>query len=271
MGKESVYNPILRWAGGKRWLIPKIVELTESMKFNDYHEPFIGGGSIAFNIRTTNKKYISDINPNLINFYKIVKKEPNELIELLLKYKNSEKFYYKIRSQKTDDPLVRAANFFFLNRTSFNGLYRENLKGEYNVPYGHRQLMKEDILKLLHLNSKLKNTIITCQPYELSLKGPKKGDLVYIDPPYTVAHENNGFIKYNRKLFAYEDQIMLVQIIQELDKRGVYVILSNAKHASISKIYSKFSKPSIISRHSIIGGKNAHRGKISEFLFTNLI
>jgi DNA adenine methylase len=164
-----------------------------------------------------------------------------------------------------------AARFIYLNRTCFNGLYRVNLKGEFNVPYGfknYRQLF--DFNKLRRVSKLLKPTILRCYDFSASLEHVKSGDLVFLDPPYTATHIVNGFTKYNEKLFTSQDQERLASFVREIRKRGAYYILTNSRHDSIRELFGKIDTPVIVTRASVIGGKRARRGIIEEYVFTNV-
>ncbi len=266
-------KPIIRWAGGKSWLTRSIDEYLPS-DFNNYFEPFLGGGAMYFYLKSNNKilgnSYLSDINRNLINAYKQVKSNLEPLIQELDKHVNSKDYYYDIRSTIFNNKIENASKFLYLNRTSFNGIYRENLKGEYNVPYGFK-IYKElfDFENLAKASKLLKGTYLSVSDFKPRLNKPSDSDLVFIDPPYTVAHSKNGFIKYNQKIFKWEDQKDLNRTIDTLTKRGVFVILTNAFHESISKLYSSNLNQIEISRSSQVGGIGAKRGEVKEYIFTN--
>lgn len=268
-------RPILRWAGGKQWLTKKIEHFLP-FQINNYFEPFAGGCSVYFHLKEQNRisgiAHISDINENLINFYKEIKNHPDKVISQLKQYKNTEEFYYLERGRKRIKSHTKAAQFLFFNRTSFNGIYRENLKGEYNVPYGHKKyktLFEYDLINSISEN--LKKTILKVQDFEEIENQIKEGDLVFFDPPYTVAHENNGFVKYNQKIFSWEDQIRLKSLIERLDNKKVSYILTNAKHDSIINLYKGIGESFELSRSSQVGGKGARRMQFKELLITNII
>lgn len=265
-------KPFLRWTGGKKWLIPTIDKLVDKIEFNNYHEPFIGGGSVFFSLKTKKKSFISDSNNELINCYKAVKKNPNKIIKILSRYKQTEEQYYFLRSEKNGNEFVKAARFIHLNKTSFNGIYRVNLKGEYNVPYGKKTYDINILSELIiSASEQLKNTIIKNSDFKECLLNISKGDLVYLDPPYTITHNNNGFIKYNEKLFSYEDQLQLCKFIRDIRNMGAYYILSNAHHPEVSKIYDQFNDNVYsLKRGSLIGGTKESRGIYNEYIFTNL-
>lgn len=268
--REKVLKPFLRWAGGKTWFLKHIDRFLPN-SINNYYEPFLGGGAVFLYLKSNNlikgKCKLSDSNEELINLYQVLKDEPNELFQLLGKQKNTEEYYYKIRKQKTEDKLVRAANFFFLNRTSFNGIYRVNKQGEYNVPFGYRTFESlYNFDELTEVSALLKGCEFSVRDFNEALKYPRKGDLVFLDPPYTVAHENNGFIHYNQSLFSWENQVQLSESVKLLRTKNVNFILTNALHVSIRSLYENIGKSEVLERSSTIGGLGAQRKKYREFV-----
>ncbi len=263
-------KPILRWAGGKTWLLKGLHRFLPAT-FNDYHEPFVGGGSVFFNMQPGGKSYLSDSNADLITAYCELRDHLDSVIHKLKQFQNTQESYYQIRDTKFFLPAERAAQFIYLNRTCFNGLYRVNLKGEFNVPYGfksYKQLFDFD--RLRRFSERLKSAILRCGDFQDSIQNVNKGDLVFLDPPYTVSHIKNGFIKYNEKLFSWVDQKRLASFIEEIRRRGAYYILTNAKHDSIQKLFGRIDTPTSVWRASVIGGKLARRGMIEEYVFTNV-
>ncbi len=263
-------KPFLRWAGGKTWLTKEIESIVKELDYENYHEPFLGSGSIFFYLKPNNKSFLSDINHNLIDTYSAIKDNCSKVICELNQMNNTEEDYYKIRKTKYRSQWKRAAQFIYLNQTSFNGLYRENLKGEYNVPYGYRDKNIINEVELIKNSLALKNAELNTCDFGTSLNNIKKNDLVFIDPPYTVSHNKNGFIKYNRKLFSIDDQFRLKEFIEVINNIGAHYILTNAAHKVIYDVFSKNSYMIELTRNSLIGGINAKRGLISEFLFTNI-
>jgi DNA adenine methylase len=263
-------KPILRWAGGKLWMIDHIKDYLP-VKFGDYYEPFIGGASVYLNIICNNKSYISDFNPELICFYNQVKSNLINLITLTHNYNNNVDEYYRIRSINPKTELEIAARFYYLNRACFNGLYRVNLSGGFNVPYGHRDIKIADIEGLKLLSQRLQNTEISCSDFEIALKNIKEGDFIFLDPPYTVAHNINGFIEYNQHIFSWEDQQRLASCVEEIINKKAYFLMTNAYHNSIKKLYIGIGKHFEIERFSTISANVNSRNKISELLITNCI
>ncbi|MBO0441793.1 DNA adenine methylase [Candidatus Enterococcus ikei] len=270
---ESSKNPkpFLRWAGGKKWLVKHLQDILKDKEYNNYYEPFLGGGSLFFSINPDNEVYLSDLNEDLINAYTFIQKEPNEIINQLKMYKNNEEFYYDMRNKEISDPVLRAARFIYLNKTSFNGIYRVNNKGKYNVPFGFRENYNIEEDNLYLVSERLKNVSITYGDFYDSKERIREGDLVILDPPYTVSHNENGFIKYNQHLFSLYDQHRLSEFIDYIKEIGAYYVLTNAAHEKIIEIFEKDGDIRYdLSRANLIGGKNAKRGKIKEFVFTNI-
>ena len=267
-------KPFLRWAGGKTWLT-KYIDTFIPDEFNDYYEPFLGGGSVFFYLKSKGhikkKAFLSDSNADLINTYKTLKNNPKELFKLLKTHFDNEDEYYKMRSEEFTDPIEKAAQFLYLNKTSFNGIYRVNLQGKYNVPYGRKNLNSiYDFEHLKKVSTALKNTHLSTTDFKIRCNKIEAKDFVFIDPPYTVAHENNGFIKYNQSIFSWDNQIQLSEITKDLDKKGAFFLVTNAYHNSIKKIYVTGNQEKL-SRASNIGGVGAKRTKYKEIIISNIM
>lgn len=270
---NKIIKPFLRWAGGKTWFT-KHIENYIPKDFNDYYEPFVGGGSIFFYLKSKgfikNKAYLSDSNSDLINTYKVLKNHSNDLFEILKTHIDSEDEYYRMRRTDFTDKIEKAAKFLYLNKTSFNGIYRVNRNGKYNVPYGRRNLkILYDFEHLKDISIALKNTYLSTQDFKQRCKLIKKNDFVFIDPPYTVAHENNGFIQYNQSIFSWNNQIQLSKLTDELNEKEVHFLVTNAYHDCIKEIY-KVGTQEKLSRASTIGGIGAKRAKYKEIIITNI-
>ena len=272
--ESKFYKPLLRWAGGKNWITKHILNYIPQT-FNNYFEPFVGGASIALYLKHKNKLMnnvsLSDSNPRLINFYSVLQKYPNEIVSELKKYKNEKMEYYNERERKYSSEIKNAAQFYYLNRTSFNGIYRENLAGKYNVPYGYKQYKTLfDIEKILCISSLIQDFNFDCNDFSTIENNIGTRDLVFLDPPYTVAHENNGFIKYNQKIFSWEDQIRLKDLILHIDSMGSYYILTNAFHHSILELYNGIGNKTVHERISVIGGSIKSRNLCKELIISNV-
>lgn len=270
LGEEKYIGPFLRWAGGKNWLKNSIKTILRIEDYNNYHEPFLGGGSIFFNLFPSNTSFLSDSNSDLIETYSAIKENYVCVIQELKHFSNTEIEYYRIRKLKFEDRFKRAAQFIYLNQTSFNGIYRVNLNGEYNVPYGFRSKSILNEVALRQCMNALQNTILFSGDFERTLDNVQKNDIVFLDPPYTVSHNKNGFIKYNKKLFSLTDQYRLKEVIDCIDKIGAFYVLTNAAHEKIFEIFNPDSYFVELTRGSSIGGLKAKRGRVKEFLFSNI-
>jgi len=265
----------LRWAGGKRWLIKNIKDFLPA-SFNNYHEPFIGGASIFIYLKSNgiinNESFISDFNEELINAYEILKNNPTELIKNLKKLKNKKEDYYLVRASNPYKDITKAARFIYLNKTSFNGIYRVNRNGKYNVPYGYRSVYNlYEFDNMLQLNELLNDNVnVFSGDFDLVRENILPNDLIFIDPPYTVAHENNGFVAYNQSIFTWEDQERIADLLDHINTIGAYFIMTNAAHVSIHDLFQQFGTRKIVQRHSVIGGNGATRNRVNEYIYTNI-
>lgn len=259
-------KPFLKWVGGKRWLF-------ESGQFHlppvegRYIEPFLGGGAVFFE-NQPQQAVLSDANPRLIELYLAIREEPKEFEHHLNRHAkaHSKEYYYRLRSMRLKKPVSRAAQFLYLNRTCWNGLYRENLKGEFNVPIGTKQTVVFESDDFPAWSRALATCRIECRDFEAAIDQADRGDFVFVDPPYTVRHNMNGFVKYNQNIFAWEDQIRLRTALERAVDRGATFAMTNADHESIRDLYSGLGKHQSIGRHSVIAGKPTHRGRSTELL-----
>ena len=269
--KENRIKPFLRWAGGKTWFIEDLGRIIEGKNFTNYYEPFLGGGSVFFSLSVTNAvATLSDANKELIDTYISIRDNVEEVIQHFASYKNTADFYYELRAKEPIDHCERAARFIYLNHTSYNGLYRVNRQGKYNVPFGNRKSDALDIDEIRRASIALKGVELISGDFENRTDLIHEGTLVFLDPPYTVSHNDNGFIQYNQSIFSIEDQKRLAEYIQFIINRGAYFILTNAAHDSIREIFSKCGQSMLVERQSLIGGKKAKRGLTSELVFTNI-
>ena len=269
--KEERIKPFLRWAGGKSWFIDHLEELLAGQNFTNYYEPFLGGGSIFLSIDVTDATAtLSDANRELIDTYIAIRDNVEEVIKFFATYENTSDFYYRLREKEPNDPFERAARFIYLNHTSYNGLYRVNRKGKYNVPFGNRKSDTIDIEEIRKASQALAGVNLISGDFENRGDVIQEGTLVFLDPPYTVSHNDNGFIQYNQSIFSIEDQERLAQYIQFIMERGAYFILTNAAHNAIREIFADCGHSMLVERQSLIGGKKAKRGLTSELVFTNI-
>lgn len=262
---EIAIVPPLKWAGGKRWFVANHQDLLPK-KFNRYIEPFLGSGAVFFSIQPDDA-LISDLNPELINLYEVIRDEPIILQKKLQEHqrKHSTEYYYSMRALRPRNKITVAARTLYLNRTCWNGLYRVNLKGEFNVPKGTKDnvvLATDDFQRLSEVLNKAE---IKCQDFQDSIDAAEEGDFLFVDPPYTVAHNNNGFIKYNQNLFKWEDQIRLRDSLEKAIDRGVMLLLTNAAHKSVKDLYKNYEQ-TVVSRAGVISGSASSRGVYEEML-----
>jgi len=260
-------TPFLKWAGGKRWFVHQYSHLFPD-NYNRYIEPFLGSGSVFFHVRPK-RALLGDANPDLVFAYNGIKADWRRIVSLLQEHQNkhSNDYYYDVRDETPNDPIERAARMIYLNRTCFNGIYRVNLKGKFNVPRGTRNciLLKDDDFEATA--RLLKNTKIVEDDFETLIDQAKKGDFVFADPPYTVRHNNNGFIKYNEKLFSWSDQERLARSLVRARSRGATIISTNANHESLRELYeNKGFKFLDISRYSSISASSSSRKKFDELV-----
>lgn len=226
----------------------------------------MGSGVVLFNL-LPKVALISDINKELIDTYISIAEDWNLIYKKLVTHdkKHSKAYYYKIRSSKPYSQAGKAARFIYLNRTCWNGLYRVNLRGEFNVPKGSkkRALLRTDNFE--QIAGILKNYDIRHSDFEPIIDDGKEGDFIFIDPPYVVKHKNNGFLKYNEKLFSWRDQLRLKESIERAKQRGCFVLMTNASHESVTQLYKK-EEIIEIERSSVIAGNRMSRGVSKELL-----
>lgn len=217
--------PVLRWAGSKLKLVDKLEELSPA-KFNKYYEPFFGSGCLYFRL-SPRSAVLSDLNKSLIEFYTEMRKAPESLIRSSRQLERSPENYYKIRAKyRTErEPFRRAAYFYFLNRFCFNGIYRTNSRGEFNVPYGSRFGGFPSIKKFKGCSEKLKKSTIRCADFATSLTSANDGDFVYLDPPYVYTDRKDRG-EYGTGSFGVPDIPRLKQVIDNLDSKGTQFMLS---------------------------------------------
>jgi DNA adenine methylase len=262
-------RPFLKWAGGKGRLIPQY-ESHLPRYFEAYHEPFLGGGAIFFHL-LPKQAILSDINPELVNVYRCVRDAVEDLIELLLEHQRQhcKEYYYFVRANPSLNEIERAARLLYLNRTCFNGLYRENSQGHFNVPLGKYKDPRVCYPELLRPASEvLKTTQIDVQPFDAIATQVNKRDFVYFDPPYHPISATSSFTAYNRYSFHQSDQIRLRETFGKLADRGVKVMLSNSDCPFIRNLYEGFNIHTIYSSRAI-NSKAEKRGKITEVLVTS--
>lgn len=261
--------PFLKWAGGKRWLANGFADLFP--KFEGRHiEPFAGSAAVFFSLRPQ-RAVLSDLNGRLIETYTAIKEQPTSFEAHFRRFadQHCKDFYYRTRGAKFRSSSKRAAQFLYLNRVCFNGIYRENLRGEFNVPIGSKTKALLETDDFHGVSAMLKDVTLLHQDFEKTIDDAVADDFVYVDPPYTTKHNMNGFVKYNQHIFSWEDQIRLAESVERAVSRGARVVVSNADHGDVRSLYSGFLKIRSVSRNNVIASKSAHRGTITEMVATN--
>ncbi|MFX1276675.1 MAG: DNA adenine methylase [Promethearchaeota archaeon] len=272
-------KPFLKWAGGKRKLIKQMSKFFPQ-NFNNYIEPFVGGGAVFFYLyskrKLNNKIVLIDNNKELINCYKVIKNNIEELIELLYHHKNEKKYYYEIRSKdrnpeiyKKMSDVEKASRTIYMNKCCYNGLYRVNSKGQFNTPFGsykNPNFCDKDNLKAV--NIALKDVDILHGSFKLCLNYANEGDFVYLDPPYFPLSDTSSFTSYTKEEFGIEKQKNLYHIFKELDKRGCKVLLSNSYSDFILNLYQDYNKITLKASRAI-NCNGSKRGEINEILIHN--
>ena len=259
-------KPFLKWAGGKRWLFSSNQFRVPSFSAR-YIEPFLGGGAVFFHIEPK-RAILSDSNERLIELYTAIRDDSGGVKAHLAHHarNHSRDYYYSIRGKKLRRATTRAAQFLYLNRTCWNGLYRENLNGEFNVPIGTKETVLFDTDDFDAWSRVLANAKIVCEDFETIIDESSHGDFIFVDPPYSVRHNTNGFIKYNQDIFAWEDQIRLRDALRRAVTRGVSFAMTNANHSSIRTLYCDMGEQRSIHRHSVIAARSISRVASSELL-----
>ena len=233
-------------------------------RIGTYYEPFLGGGSLFF-AAAPELAILSDLNARLIETYHILKSDPDAIIKILTKWANDKATYYKIRETNYGKRTFRAAQFIYLNRTCWNGLYRVNQGGRFNVPFGNHGRSIFDRSHVLEVANALKNATLVTGDFADITGTAGSGDFVYFDPPYTTLDGNSGFSKYNKNMFTWGDQIRLGHTAVTLAERGCHVIVSNANYNPVLALYPGFCNM-VVSRHSILAANSENRRKTSELV-----
>jgi DNA adenine methylase len=261
-------SSFLKWAGGKRWLISRHLDLFPP-HFENYFEPFVGSGAVFFALQPK-RGQLSDSNAELINLYKAMKAEPSALLRRLQSHSRNHNtdYYYEVRATVPSDSVSQAARTLYLNRTCWNGLYRVNKRGQFNVPRGTKDRVIFPSDDFIAISKLLRGVRIRCCDFEVAISQARKADFLFVDPPYTVRHNNNGFIKYNESIFTWEDQLRLGRTIEQAARRGVKILITNADHRPIRDIYRSIGSLHTLPRESIISGSSEGRKKTTEVAVT---
>lgn len=279
MAFNPLVKPFLKWAGGKRYLIPEIRKnwpASFNSKKHTYFEPFLGGGAILFAFQPS-KAVVNDMNEELINCYRVVKQSVDDLIECLRGHRNEEEYYYEVRdwdrsvnfSCKT--PVERAARIIFLNKTCYNGLFRVNQQGQFNVPFGRYKdpnIVDDIVLRAVSRYLNEAQIELYVGDFWDAVKDAKKGDFVYFDPPYDSETDPASFTGYSIRGFDNDEQFRLSTLVEDLNKRGCKFLLSNAYTKRTSFLYRGFAADHVDVPRPI-NSNAAKRGKVQEILVRN--
>jgi DNA adenine methylase len=269
-------RPILKWAGGKRGLVQHILRLfPPDHRERNYHEPFVGGGAVFFTVGPTSGT-VNDVNPHLINFYRIVRDRPDELIAQASRYSYDKDMYYELRdrfNQASVPDVERAALLLYLNKTAYNGLYRVNSKGQFNVPFGRYRnptIVSEPSIRAA--SRVLKRVEIFNADFSYVLDVARRGDLCYIDPPYQPSSESANFTSYSPGGFGIDEQRRLRDVCLKLDEGGVLFVLSNSHTEPIVDLYREIDAFRIetIQAKRAISANATTRRPVAEILVTNI-
>jgi DNA adenine methylase len=278
--RETPVLPLfLKWAGGKLQLIEQFENLFPS-DFRNYYEPFIGSGAVFFYLKSKskpNKVILSDTNEELINCFAVVRDKPSELIEIILNHRkrHSKQYYYEVRDLESDrlDSVSRAARMIYLNKTCFNGLYRVNSKGEFNVPFGdYKNPSIFDRNTLYRASQMLQDADLRVMTFDKVLDFAGKDDFVYFDPPYIPLSKTSSFTRYSKGEFSIKEQNQLSEVFRALDSMGCLVMLSNSDHSLTRELYRDYDKNIVVVRAKRkINSVGSKRGAINEIVVTNYL
>lgn len=276
MKKNQLVAPVVKWVGGKRQLLPEIEKYIPN-KISTYYEPFLGGGAVFFHLQRK-KAVVNDINEELINLYKVIKDNVDELIEDLQKHENTSDYFYDIRELDRDrekyDKLTdieRASRIHYLNKTCFNGLFRVNQQGEFNAPFGkykNPDFVNAITLKAVSNYFNKANITFKCGDFEEAVKGIRRGSFVYFDPPYDPVSDSSNFTGYDKGGFDRDEQIRLKKLCDKLNDRGVKFLLSNSATNFIKELYKDY-RVEIVQAKRSINSKGDMRGEVDEVLVRN--
>jgi len=275
---NDLVQPFLKWAGGKGQLLPKIRELIPR-KYKIYFEPFVGAGAVLFELQPQTA-LINDANKELINCYKVIKNRPTKLIATARAHPINSEHFYRLRLQDREPGLAalttveRAARIIYLNKTCFNGLFRVNSLGQFNVPFGNYTdptIVDDVVIKAVSQYLRKANVQISNDDFERALEGAERGDFVYLDPPYDPLSDTSSFTGYDQTVFGREEQRRLKGVCDDLHRRGCKVLLSNSATPFIRELYSDKSKYTVVDVdvNRNINSVGSGRGKISELLIFN--
>lgn len=263
-------STFLKWAGGKHWFVNREKQLFPT-EYNRYIEPFLGGGSVFFYLQPQNA-ILSDINNELINTYISIRDEVEDVYRNLRihAHHHSKEYYYHIRERKTRNSATSAARMIYLNKACYNGIYRVNKQGKFNVPYGTATELAFDKESLIESSLVLQRAEIICRDFETTIDEAQQGDFIFCDPPYAVVDNNNRFVGYNADVFSWNDQIRLSEALIRAKDRNVKIIMTNVDHETVRALYQDIEGfiLSSVQRQCFISGTNEGRRQYTELVVT---
>lgn len=264
---EIDVRPFLRWAGSKRRLLGHLTPFIPE-QFNKYYEPFLGGGSMFFHLAPKSAE-ISDASLPLIETYRAVSESPNEILKFLRGLKPNKTTFNLLRKYAPRSRVGAGGQFIFLNKSCWNGLYRVNSKGVFNVPFGWPRsdnLVDEENFKLCAKQLRRRGVSIKHQDFEEIEDRVIAGDFVFLDPPYVTSHNFNGFVDWNERIFSWKDQIRLCKMATRLVKKKANVLVTNAAHSDLRELYKGFNQAEF-ARSTTLASDTTRRGTTSEAIF----
>jgi len=267
-GAAARPQPVIKWAGGKRQMLGQYQEYFPST-FGRYHEPFLGGAAVFFHLSPP-MAVLSDSNDDLINMYRVIQTKVDLLIEDLSLHQNDSEYYYQVREMKVDtlSDVQRASRLIFLNKTCYNGLYRVNRKGMFNVPFGkYKSPRIIDVNILLAANRALQRAVLIRAGFEVVLENARPGDFVYFDPPYFPVSRTANFTDFTNQPFSTGDHERLANIFDELARRGCLVMLSNSDTPYVRELFDGYRAGMVsLTANRSINSKADRRGPVGELL-----
>jgi DNA adenine methylase len=255
-------TPFLKWPGGKRWLSSRVAPILAAELSKTYFEPFLGAAAMYLALRPK-AAVLGDTNGDLMQFLSTIREQPNEVVEHVWRFSNTQDCYYRVRASRPTTAIGQAARFLFLNRTCWGGVYRLNRNGEFNVPFGgsgRTICRRQDVLAV---SNALRDATFLVGDFSQTIGNAAHGDVIYCDPPYTTKGAGNGFIRYNESLFSWADQSRLAREARSARRRGAFVAVSGLDHVEILDLYSGWWVARF-KRHSLIGRAITSRRRISE-------
>ena len=264
---SAIPRPFLKWAGSKQALLQQIAPVLPD-RYGRYYEPFLGSGALFLFLKPR-RATLSDASEELVRTWSAVRDHADKISNHLRPLKPNKDLFYKIRRSRSENPAENAAEFIYLNRSCWNGLYRVNSRGQFNVPFGAPKsdfIFDEDNVRACSALLMQREVTLRKSDFEPAVRQAREGDLVFFDPPYVTKHNLNGFRDWNEKLFSWADQERLAVVARRLADRGVKVVVSNADHEDVVGLYRGFLRTSL-RRTSTLASDASKRGRTTEALF----